>query len=155
VGSSGLGSQHPAGVAGNRFLKHRKFADAVTAYTEAIRAQPTQPEWYHNRALARASLGDYRGALEDAWRSAEALPNGTSARDLIDLLQPNRRPTPLPEARVGSTGSETPFGDENDPFCPPSEVGLRRLRNGTLPPPDVLASLIAGDSDGDRSVENR
>jgi stress-induced-phosphoprotein 1 len=50
---------------GNALFKADKFPEAVAAYTEAIKRNPTEHTAYSNRAAAYLKLGAYNEALED------------------------------------------------------------------------------------------
>lgn len=56
-----------------------RFAAAVEAYTKAIEIDPMRPTQWHNRSLAKSSLGDGDGALADAQRALELDPEFTAA----------------------------------------------------------------------------
>ncbi|MEM0129448.1 MAG: tetratricopeptide repeat protein [Thermoplasmata archaeon] len=90
---------------GNLLFGQGRYPDAVWAYTDAIRRDPKQARYYHNRAVARAALADATGAREDAWRVIELDPDSDSTRRLVSLLDlfasrpeaPGRTEGPPPE----------------------------------------------------------
>lgn len=59
---------------GNEHLAQKRFKEAVDAYSEAIRIDPTCAVYYANRAAAYASLSDHEKSAEDAQRSVEIDP---------------------------------------------------------------------------------
>lgn len=73
---------------GNRLFSAERYPDAIWAYSEAIRRDPLQPHFYHNRAVARALLADSAGALEDVWRAIELDPTSEETRRLASLIGP-------------------------------------------------------------------
>lgn len=75
---------------GNRLFNAERYPDAIWAYSEAIRRDPLQPHFYHNRAVARALLMDSAGALEDVWRAMELDPSSEETRRLAALIEPAR-----------------------------------------------------------------
>ncbi|CCW68479.1 unnamed protein product [Phytomonas sp. Hart1] len=60
---------------GNEFFKKDKFPEAVSAYTEAIKRNPTEHTAYSNRATAYIKLGAFNDALKDADKCIELKPD--------------------------------------------------------------------------------
>ncbi|CUE96193.1 stress-inducible protein STI1, putative [Bodo saltans] len=60
---------------GNTFFKADKFPEAVAAYTEAIKRNPTEHTAYSNRAAAYLKLGAYNEALEDCEKCLAIKPD--------------------------------------------------------------------------------
>ena len=56
----------PASIKGRIYLANQEFQKAIDAATQAIELEKNQPEPYSTRALARAALKDFDGAVEDA-----------------------------------------------------------------------------------------
>eukprot|EP00362_Geleiidae_sp_MMETSP1317_P000548 CAMPEP_0201282074 /NCGR_PEP_ID=MMETSP1317-20130820/4762_1 /ASSEMBLY_ACC=CAM_ASM_000770 /TAXON_ID=187299 /ORGANISM="Undescribed Undescribed, Strain Undescribed" /LENGTH=64 /DNA_ID=CAMNT_0047593767 /DNA_START=418 /DNA_END=612 /DNA_ORIENTATION=+ len=51
---------------GNQLFQNKQYAEAISAFTEAIAADPNDPVFYSNRSACYASLKEYDKALEDA-----------------------------------------------------------------------------------------
>jgi stress-induced-phosphoprotein 1 len=50
---------------GNQFFKEQKYPEAIKAYSEAIKRDPSNPVNYSNRAAAYTKLAEYRLAVKD------------------------------------------------------------------------------------------
>lgn len=64
---------------GNNLFKDGKFAEAVKAYTEAIRRLPTDARGYNNRAAAYTKLAALPEALKDAEEAIKVDPTFVKA----------------------------------------------------------------------------
>lgn len=64
---------------GQDFYEKTQYADAASAFTKAIEANPKSPEAYAGRGLARRALNDNAGALADVGRALELDPNSAEA----------------------------------------------------------------------------
>lgn len=60
---------------GNALFKIDKFPEAVTAYTEAIKRNPSEHTSYSNRAAAYIKLGAFNDALEDCEKCLAIKPD--------------------------------------------------------------------------------
>lgn len=60
---------------GNAFFKEDRFPDAVAAYTEAIKRDPSEHTTYSNRAACYLKLGAFNEALRDAEKCIELKPD--------------------------------------------------------------------------------
>ncbi|CCW60250.1 unnamed protein product [Phytomonas sp. EM1] len=60
---------------GNDYFKQDKFPEAVAAYTEAIKRNPSEHTAYSNRATAYIKLGAFNDALKDAEKCIELKPD--------------------------------------------------------------------------------
>lgn len=60
---------------GNELFKQDKFPEAVAAYTESIKRDPSEHTAYSNRAAAYLKLGAYNDALKDAEKCLEIKPD--------------------------------------------------------------------------------
>ncbi|EPY26571.1 stress-induced-phosphoprotein 1 [Strigomonas culicis] len=60
---------------GNEFFKNDKYPEAVAAYTEAIKRNPTEHTAYSNRAATYLKLGAFNDALKDAEKCVELKPD--------------------------------------------------------------------------------
>lgn len=58
-------------IKGNGLMASKDYAGAIVAYTSAITMDPTNALYYSNRAAARSSSSDHRGAVKDARRATE------------------------------------------------------------------------------------
>lgn len=54
---------------GNEFYKAKKYSEAISSYTQAIEADPTNPVYYGNRSMAYMQTRDYDSALRDTLES--------------------------------------------------------------------------------------
>ncbi|MCB9855171.1 MAG: protein kinase [Phycisphaerales bacterium] len=54
------------GQRGSALAQLNRFAEAIAAFTEAIRLDPRNVHWWYDRAAARAHSGDFDAALGDA-----------------------------------------------------------------------------------------
>lgn len=66
--------------------KRLRYREAVADLDEAVKLEPANPRWYHNRSEARRYAGDLEGAVEDAARVIElrpAAPMGYFARGVV------------------------------------------------------------------------
>ncbi|KAH9584300.1 hypothetical protein LSM04_008310 [Trypanosoma melophagium] len=64
---------------GNTLFKEDKFPEAVAAYTEAIKRNPSEHTSYSNRAAAYLKLGAYSEALADAEKCISLKPDFVKA----------------------------------------------------------------------------
>lgn len=51
---------------GNTFIKAKNYQEAINAYTEAIKIDPTNHVFFSNRSMAYTSLNEFENALNDA-----------------------------------------------------------------------------------------
>ncbi|KAG6868552.1 hypothetical protein C0993_001248 [Termitomyces sp. T159_Od127] len=51
---------------GNSLMSAKKYDDAISAYTDSVALDPTNPVYYSNRAAAYSSKGDHLAAVGDA-----------------------------------------------------------------------------------------
>src|SRR5882757_978653 len=58
-------------IKGNGLIASKDYVGAIAAYTSAIIMDPTNALYYSNRAAARSSSGNHRGAAKDAQRAIE------------------------------------------------------------------------------------
>eukprot|EP00477_Mikrocytos_mackini_P000829 GAHX01000887.1.p1 GENE.GAHX01000887.1~~GAHX01000887.1.p1 ORF type:complete len:376 (-),score=79.30 GAHX01000887.1:42-1169(-) len=61
---------------GNEFVAAKKYAEAVSAYTEAIMRNPEDYRIYSNRALCYTKLMSFSAAIEDCQKCIEIQPRG-------------------------------------------------------------------------------
>ena len=59
---------------GNTFFRQKKFADAIQCYSEAIRLDQQNPQFYLNRAKCHKELKDFQACLEDAQKAIQLDP---------------------------------------------------------------------------------
>lgn len=64
---------------GNTFMSAKKYEEAIEAYTEATKLDPTNPVYFSNRAAAYSSIDDHDSAIEDAKKAAELDPTFVKA----------------------------------------------------------------------------
>jgi len=64
---------------GNSFLSGKKYADAVSAYTEAIRQWATNAVYYSNRAAAYTHMHMYDEAMADCRKAIQLKPDFSKA----------------------------------------------------------------------------
>ncbi len=147
------GSARRAWSEGNRLFRDGRYADAIWAYTEAIRHDPIRSDFYHNRAVTKAILADPDGALQDLWRAIELEPRSPETRRLASLLGRGRAggnssdPGEPPEHEAGpgpgglggpeaaqprqpgvaSPETTNPLPDLFDPFSAPPVAELRSI----------------------------
>ncbi len=60
---------------GNALREQGKFAEAITAYNQAIQLKPDLAEAYNNRGLVKDDLGDKKAAIEDYNQAIKLQPN--------------------------------------------------------------------------------
>ncbi|CAD6919411.1 unnamed protein product, partial [Tilletia laevis] len=72
---------------GNDAFKAAKYEDAIEAYSDAIKAAPTEPTYYTNRAAASMGLKRFPSALNDCQLAANLSPNGPNAKILLRLAR--------------------------------------------------------------------
>lgn len=60
---------------GNQHLQAKQYDQAIEAYSEAIRIDPTDKVFYSNRSAAYLSKGDAENALKDGKKSVELDPS--------------------------------------------------------------------------------
>jgi tetratricopeptide (TPR) repeat protein len=148
---------HRAWVEGNQLFTKGRYPDAIIAFTEAIRYDPHQAGYYHNRAVARAALDDADGAIEDLWRAIELDSRSSDTRFLMDALhsamgheRPGAtRPNPAVLVQAG-IGTRPPYvheelGKAGTPI--PSSAESRpqafdRLKKTDVPPIELLKQSL-------------
>lgn len=59
---------------GNECIKQKRYEDAVTFYTAALKHNPSSHTVYSNRSLAYSKLGEFDSALRDATKCIEIAP---------------------------------------------------------------------------------
>lgn len=64
---------------GNELFRGGKFADAVAAYTEAIKRDPSEATYYSNRSAAYSKLMEFKLALDDADKCIAMKPDYAKA----------------------------------------------------------------------------
>jgi tetratricopeptide (TPR) repeat protein len=64
-----------ANRAGTEFYKKARFKEAIKAFNDAIRLNPTQEVYYLNRGGARIAEGDWDSAIADLDKAIELDPN--------------------------------------------------------------------------------
>eukprot|EP00124_Ichthyophonus_hoferi_P005018 Ihof_evm1s642 gene=Ihof_evmTU1s642 len=62
-------------VKGNAFFKENKYPEAIGAYSEAIKRDPTDHVLYSNRAAAYMKLGEFPTAIKDCDKCIEMAPS--------------------------------------------------------------------------------
>ena len=77
--TNAAGTAEEAKSRGNDLFKAKRYADAVTAYTEALAADPTMSAALCNRSGARYLLGEYAAAEADAAAAANLDPTYVKA----------------------------------------------------------------------------
>lgn len=75
---------------GNKFYSSGQYADAISAYTEAIRLDPSHHVYYSNRAMTYLKMRDWDAALADASKCVEINPkfwkgHGRKVKALVEL----------------------------------------------------------------------
>lgn len=73
----------------------KNYVMAASAATDAINLDPGNPDVYKTRAMARISLKDRRGAIEDIRKAMEMDPQDESAKILSALVSGAREPAGL------------------------------------------------------------
>lgn len=64
---------------GNSFMTSKKYDEAITAYSQAIELDPTNPIYYSNRAAAYSSKGDHLSAIGDSEMAISVDPSFVKA----------------------------------------------------------------------------
>ena len=82
-------------AAAEYFNEMQNFARAADAATTAIQLAPDSPDAYKARALARSSMEDRKGAIEDIRKAMAADPQDESARILSALIESRRETSSL------------------------------------------------------------
>ncbi|MEW5907492.1 MAG: protein kinase [Elusimicrobiota bacterium] len=82
-------------AAAEYFNEMQNFARAADAATTAIKLAPDSPDAYKARALARSSMEDRKGAIEDIRKAMAADPQDESARILSALIESRRETSSL------------------------------------------------------------
>ncbi len=82
-------------AAANFYNENKDFSRAEKSASAAIALNEKDPEAYKARALARASLDDRKGAIEDIKKAVAIDPQDESARLLAALLESRKRVTDL------------------------------------------------------------
>ncbi len=82
-------------AAAEYFNEMHNFARAADAATAAIKLAPDSPDAYKARALARSSMEDRKGAIEDIRKAMAADPQDESARILSALIESRRETSSL------------------------------------------------------------
>jgi serine/threonine protein kinase len=65
---------------GNAHYNEKRYAEAIEAYSEAIRLRPDYMDLFHNRGTARKGLEDYPGAIADYTEALRLEPTASGAR---------------------------------------------------------------------------
>lgn len=108
-------------AAAEYFNEMQNFARASEAATEALKLAPEHADAYKARALARSSMEDRKGAIEDIRKAMAADPQDESARILSALIESRRETSSLKalasledikRSFEGSGGSAGPGGDD-------------------------------------------
>ncbi|HNT97067.1 MAG TPA: protein kinase [Elusimicrobiales bacterium] len=108
-------------AAAEYFNEMQNFARASEAATEALKLAPEHVDAYKARALARSSMEDRKGAIEDIRKAMAADPQDESARILSALIESRRETSSLKALASledikrsfdGSGGSAVPGGDD-------------------------------------------
>lgn len=127
MGSTPQRPGHRLWESGNRLVREGKFPEAVVVFSDAIRCNAGEADYYHNRAVARAASHDAEGAREDVWRARELDPEAPDSRSLEQALGgPTgwNRPDREPENLWPGPGSDR----RGDRDAPPLELLLSALR---------------------------
>lgn len=82
-------------AAAEYFNEMENFARAADAASTAIQLAPDSPDAYKARALARSSMEDRKGAIEDIRKAMAADPQDESARILSALIESRRETSSL------------------------------------------------------------
>lgn len=59
---------------GNALMSSKQYDNAIHAYTEATKLDPSNPVYFSNRAAAHSSKGDHLSAVVDAEKAIELDP---------------------------------------------------------------------------------
>ena len=78
---------------GNKYVKEKKYKEALDCYSEAIKLEPNDPILYSNRSAMHSNLSEFKEALEDAEKAisiksdyAKAyLRKGTALKGMNDM----------------------------------------------------------------------
>jgi tetratricopeptide (TPR) repeat protein len=68
----------PYNFIGNLSIKMKEYVKAISYYTISININPDFSDSYFNRSIAKAKLGDYRGAIMDLNKDIELAPSASS-----------------------------------------------------------------------------
>ncbi|KRA79401.1 tetratricopeptide repeat protein [Altererythrobacter sp. Root672] len=83
------------GWRGDVYLEQGENEQAVDDYSKALNLQPDSPDaagWFQNRGMARARLGDFKGALQDYDRSlAKGGPDASLSLSRGDVFVDQRK----------------------------------------------------------------
>jgi len=116
-------------TAASYYNEARDYKAAERAATTALGLNDTDPDAYKARALARASLDDRKGAIEDIKKAMSADPQDESARVLSALLE-SRKAVPTLRSISSVDEMRRALGDSGD--APDAVKGSRGSALGSL-----------------------
>ncbi len=129
---------------GNQLFRTGRYREAEVAFSDAIRRDPDQPKYYHNRAVARAAVQDPQGAREDLWRTLELESSPRQGRELARALgDALRAAVPEPDSFwLRPRGSDHAAAESTETDW---NARLDRLRLQATPSIDILTEALRED----------